>query len=49
MLAALVRRFDLEIQTSWEDIQVTRDMIIGVPENKDVLEVEAIVTGIVYE
>lgn len=49
MLAALVRRFDLEIQTSWEDIQVTRDMIMGVPENKDVLEVEAIVTGIVYE
>ncbi|KAJ5668037.1 uncharacterized protein N7477_006607 [Penicillium maclennaniae] len=49
MFATLARRIDLEMRTSWEDIQVTRDMILGVPENKDLLEVEAVVTGIVYE
>ncbi|KAJ5198303.1 uncharacterized protein N7498_007420 [Penicillium cinerascens] len=49
MFATLARRFDLEMQTAWEDIQVTRDKLLGVPENKDKLEVEAVVTGVVYE
>lgn len=49
MFATLARRFDLEMRTAWEDIQVKRDMLLGVPENKDQLEVEAVVTGVVYE
>lgn len=49
MFATLARRFDLEMRTSWNDIQVARDMILGVPENKNLLEVEAVVTGVVYE
>ncbi|KAJ5296670.1 uncharacterized protein N7443_007563 [Penicillium atrosanguineum] len=49
MFATLTRHFDLEMRTSWEDIQISRDMILGVPEKKDVLEVEAVVTAVVYE
>jgi hypothetical protein len=49
MFATLVRRFDLEMRTACEDIQIERDMLLGVPEKKDQLEVEAVVTGVVYE
>jgi hypothetical protein len=49
MFATLARRFDLEMRTACEDIQIERDMLLGVPEKKDQLEVEAVVTGVVYE
>jgi hypothetical protein len=49
MFATLARRFDLEMRTACEDIQIERDMLLGVPEKKDQLEVEAVVTGVVYD
>lgn len=47
MLSVLVRRFDLEIyQTTPESIRITRDFLIGLPD-EDALRVNARVTGVI--
>jgi hypothetical protein len=49
-LAAFVRRFDLELyDTTYEDdIRITRDLIIGLPD-KESVQVKAKVTAIVRD
>ena len=49
-LAAIARRFDMDLHETTEDtIRVTRDIIIGLPENDNALQVSAKVTHIVEE
>jgi hypothetical protein len=48
-LQKFVRRFDMEVcGTTYEDnVKVTRDLVLGVPEHRDAIEVQVKVTGIV--
>ena len=46
MFAKLVRRFDLKHVTELEDAKITRDFIIGLPD-EDELKVESHVSDII--
>ncbi|KAE8336194.1 hypothetical protein BDV24DRAFT_142415 [Aspergillus arachidicola] len=46
MFATLVRRFDLEIQTPPESVRITRDFIVGLPDDADYLKVHSLVTDV---
>jgi hypothetical protein len=48
MFATLVRRFDMKHETQPEDIRITRDLIIGLPD-EEALKVRSYVSNVIRD
>jgi hypothetical protein len=48
MFATLVRRFDLKHETKPEEIRITRDFIIGLPD-EDELKIRSYVSNVIRD